>query len=86
MTADQLTVNAIAGNHVVLLGLDTHRRPSRAVLGFAIRREDHTAGEAEWMPGMKTFPEADPGRAQMHACKPSWRAGRRCAAEIAGKV
>jgi hypothetical protein len=40
VTADGLTVNAIAGNHVVLLGLDLTDARRAGCLGFAIRRED----------------------------------------------
>ncbi len=60
-TSDGLTVNAIAGTHVVTLGLDLadERRPY--CLGFAIQREDHTEGERYWMSGMKTFAATDPG-------------------------
>jgi hypothetical protein len=55
-----VTVRAIAGTHVVLLGfnLSAHRR--RGCLGFAIRRTDHTENETYWMSGMKTFEQTDP--------------------------
>lgn len=60
-TRDGLTVNAIAGTHVVMLAFDLapERRPG--CLGFAIAREDHTEGERYWLKGMKTFAETDPG-------------------------
>ncbi len=58
---DGLTVNAIAGTHVVLLGLDLTDARRKGCLGFAIRREDHTEDERYWMSGMKAFQATDPG-------------------------
>lgn len=55
-----VTVNAVAGNHVVTLGLDLAKSRRRDCLGFAIQREDKTEGERYWMRGMKTFAETDP--------------------------
>jgi len=56
-------VQAIAGTHTVLLGLDL--ADPRGCLGFAVRRVDHTEGETSWLRGMKTFatlvPEPPPG-------------------------
>src|SRR4249919_349797 len=58
-----LTVQAIAGTHAVLLGLDFDD-PS-GCLGFAIHRTDHTEGEAYWLRGLKAFasviPQPTPG-------------------------
>src|SRR5215212_9133490 len=54
-------VNAIAGTHVVSLGLDLSPERRRRCLGFAIQREDHTEDERYWMLGSKTFEETDPG-------------------------
>ena len=56
-----LTVNAVGGTHVVLLGLDLADAQRRGCLGFAIQREDHTEHERYWMSGTKTFKETDPG-------------------------
>jgi phospholipase D-like protein len=56
-----LTVNAIAGTHVVLLGLDLDAAHRSGCLGFAIQREDHTEDERSWLTGMKTFKATDPG-------------------------
>lgn len=61
ITADGLTVNAIAGTHVVVLGFDLPKARTKGLLGFAIQREDHTEDERYWMSGMKTFAETDPG-------------------------
>ena len=56
-----LTVQAIAGSHVVLLGINMKRADCEGLLGFAIHRTDHSEEEARWMEGMKTFEETDPG-------------------------
>ena len=56
-----VTVNAIAGTHVVLLGLDLSVSARKGCLGFAIQREDHTEDERTWLKGMKTFESTDPG-------------------------
>jgi phosphatidylserine/phosphatidylglycerophosphate/cardiolipin synthase-like enzyme len=61
LTMSGLTVNAIAGTHVVLLGLDLAPAQCKGCLGFAIQREDHTEDERLWMKGMKTFQATDPG-------------------------
>jgi phosphatidylserine/phosphatidylglycerophosphate/cardiolipin synthase-like enzyme len=57
---DGITVNAIAGTHVVTLGLDLTEERRGDCLGFAIQREDHTEDERTWMTGMKTFEATDP--------------------------
>lgn len=56
-----LTLQAVAGTHVVLLGWSMSQSNSRDVLGFAIHRTDHTENEAYWLEGMKVFAETDPG-------------------------
>jgi phosphatidylserine/phosphatidylglycerophosphate/cardiolipin synthase-like enzyme len=56
-----LTVNAVAGTHVVLLGLDLSDNARKGCLGFSIQRDDHETGETAWMEGMKTFEATDPG-------------------------
>src|SRR3982751_1599236 len=52
-----LTVLAVAGNHVVLLGWDLAADAIRAggILGFAIRRTRHEDGDRRWLSGLKTF-------------------------------
>ncbi|MEA2461999.1 MAG: hypothetical protein QOH90_2176, partial [Actinomycetota bacterium] len=50
-----LTVNAVAGNHAVFLGLDLTDEARAGCLGFAIRREDLTTGTSKWLSGFKTF-------------------------------
>jgi phosphatidylserine/phosphatidylglycerophosphate/cardiolipin synthase-like enzyme len=56
-----ITVGAIAGTHVVTLGLDLSAARRRRCLGFAIRREDKTEGESYWLRGMKSFPGVNLG-------------------------
>ncbi|MBI5890678.1 MAG: hypothetical protein HZB47_08375 [Nitrosomonadales bacterium] len=64
-TSDQLSVQAIAGTHVVLLGMNLPKSKCPGLLGFAIRRYDRTEGEAYWLSGYKTFasvvPDPAPG-------------------------
>ena len=60
-TKTGLTVNAVAGTHVVTLGLDLSDHRRKDCLGFAIQREDHVEDEKYWMLGMKTFEATDPG-------------------------
>lgn len=56
-----LTVQAIAGTHVVMLGFDMDQADCNGLRGFAIHRTDHREEEATWLQGMKTFQETDPG-------------------------
>jgi hypothetical protein len=55
-----LSVQAIAGTHVVLLGIDLPKTKCPGLLGFALRREDHTEGEKYWLSGYKTFASIEP--------------------------
>jgi phosphatidylserine/phosphatidylglycerophosphate/cardiolipin synthase-like enzyme len=55
-----VTVNAVAGNHVVMLGLDIDNSLRRGLRGFAIRRTDNTEQETFWMKGVKTFQSIEP--------------------------
>ena len=61
LTKSGLTVHAVAGTHVVLLGLDLSPARRKGCLGFAIQRHDHTEDETYWLRGMKTFEATDPG-------------------------
>jgi PLD-like domain len=56
-----LSVHAVAGVHVVLLGIDIDAGAAAGLLGFAIERIDHTEDERAWLPGFKTFAGTDPG-------------------------
>lgn len=60
-TKGYLSVNAIAGSHVVLLCMDVTENERTGLLGFAIKRTDHTENEEYWLKGFKTFKETDPG-------------------------
>ena len=60
-TRQGFTVQAIAGSHVVLLGMNMKREDCNGLLGFAIHRTDYKEEEARWLEGMKTFEETDPG-------------------------
>src|SRR5689334_9855122 len=55
-----LTVNAIAGSYVVLLGLDIGESKRKGLRGFAIKRTDNTEKESYWMSGTKTFESVEP--------------------------
>jgi hypothetical protein len=58
-----ITVNAIAGSHVVTLGLDISDAKRNGLRGFGIRRSDHLEHEEYWMRGMKTFKSVEPNPA-----------------------
>jgi phosphatidylserine/phosphatidylglycerophosphate/cardiolipin synthase-like enzyme len=58
-----LSVQAIAGTYVVLLGIDLAETAIQGILGFAIERIDHTENERSWLSGFKTFVATDPGKA-----------------------
>jgi len=59
-TKGDISVQAIAGTHVVLLGMDLPEQDCPGLLGFALRREDHTEGEKYWLSGYKTFASVEP--------------------------
>ncbi len=61
---DQLSVQAVAGTYVVLLGMDLPQAKCPGLLGFAIRRHDHTEGESYWLGGYKTFASVEPHPAE----------------------
>ena len=52
-----LSVHAIAGSYVVLLGLDCAKAARAGLLGFSIQRTDHTEDERYWLRGFKVFKE-----------------------------
>jgi hypothetical protein len=55
LVQSNVTVNAIAGSHVVTLGIDISNAKRKGLRGFGIRRTDHATKETYWMRGMKTF-------------------------------
>lgn len=59
-TSAGLTVNAVAGCHVVMLGLDIAEAGREGLRGFAIRRTDQLELETYWMKGTKTFKSVKP--------------------------
>ncbi|TIW39496.1 MAG: hypothetical protein E5V61_30255, partial [Mesorhizobium sp.] len=54
-TTGGLTVNAVAGAHVVFLGMNIAEELRAGLRGFAVRRHDNTEKEIEWMRGTKVF-------------------------------
>jgi hypothetical protein len=55
-----LSVNAIAGSYVVILGLNITDDMRAGLRGFAISRDDGTEGETYWMQGTKVFKSVEP--------------------------
>lgn len=55
-----LTLQAIAGTHVVLLAMDMKQEACPGHMGFAIHRIDHAEDECNWLRGSKTFSATDP--------------------------
>src|SRR5262245_60741527 len=62
-TNQGLTVNAVAGSYVVILGLNITDALRPGLRGFAIRRSDHTENESYWMSGTKVFESVEFHRA-----------------------
>jgi len=60
-TGKGLTVQAVAGTSVALLGMDMTAAACEGHMGFAVHRTDHTENQAGWLCGMKTFEATDPG-------------------------
>ena len=55
-----LSVHAIAGSYVTMLGINMEEASAQGVLGFAIERTDHTnKNRKDWLAGFKTFPGAN---------------------------
>lgn len=54
---DKISVHAIAGTYVVILGIDAEESATEGLLGFAIHRTDHTENEKYWLSGFRTFEE-----------------------------
>ncbi len=55
-----LTVHAMSGTHVVLLGMNMTKSAARGLLGFAIMREEKATGARIWLRGMKAFETTEP--------------------------
>lgn len=55
-----LTVNAIAGTHVIFFGLDLAKPKRAGFRGFGFKRFEVETGETIWLRGMKTFEATEP--------------------------
>ena len=56
-----MRAQAIAGNHVVTIGINMDESQTEDLLGFGIHRTDKTENEAYWLEGQKRFKITDPG-------------------------
>jgi hypothetical protein len=59
-TSNGLTVNAVAGCYVVILGLTITDNMRQGLRGFAIKRTDQSKDESYWMSGTKVFESLEP--------------------------
>jgi len=50
-----ISVHGIAGIHTVFLGMDVTEEACKGLLGFSIKRFDHTEDESYWLRGFRTF-------------------------------
>ena len=66
----RISVHAIAGTHVVLLGIDLDESAIEGVLGFAVERVDHKQGVRRFLPNFLLFQDNDVGSGPDHS---SWR-------------
>jgi phosphatidylserine/phosphatidylglycerophosphate/cardiolipin synthase-like enzyme len=57
---DVMTINVIAGTHVVFFGLDLAEERWSEFRGFGFKRFDHVERETAWLRGMKTFEKTEP--------------------------
>jgi len=55
-----LSVNAVAGSYVVILGLNITDAMRAGLRGFAIKRTDHNRQESFWMSSTKVFGSVEP--------------------------
>ena len=55
-----LSVNAVAGSYVVVLGLNITNAMRKGLRGFAIKRTDKIEKETYWMSGTKVFESIEP--------------------------
>ena len=60
-SAGGLSVHAVAGSNVVLLGLDLPKARTKGLLGFAIERFDPAENERYWLRGFKVFEQTAHG-------------------------
>lgn len=57
----KLSLLAVSGSHVVMMGWDYPEADCDGLMGFAIEKTDHRHGITNWLMGMKTFAATDPG-------------------------
>jgi hypothetical protein len=57
---DGLSVNAVAGSYVVVLGLNIPDAMRQGLRGFGVKRTDHKENESYWMSGTKVFESMEP--------------------------
>lgn len=66
VTRQGISVQAISGTYVVTLGFNATDEARTGLLGFALKRTDHTEDESYWLRGFKTFrsmiPNPQPGQ------------------------
>jgi len=66
---DRISVQAIAGTHVVLLGMDVDDSLAKGLLGFRIERVDHTEGERYFLDNPLLFEVNDVGPEPDHSTR-----------------
>jgi len=65
----KITVQAIAGTYVVLLGMSVDKSLVNGLLGFAIERVDHTEGERRFLQNPLLFQANDVGNTPDHSTR-----------------
>jgi phosphatidylserine/phosphatidylglycerophosphate/cardiolipin synthase-like enzyme len=66
-TSGALTVRAIAGTHVVLLGMSVEPDARKELMGFAVERLDGETGKKEPLPNFLLFEDNDKGKDSDHS-------------------
>lgn len=67
VATDEISTRAIAGTHVVLLGMNADSAAADGLLGFAIERTDHTENERRFLPNFLLFEANDRGADSDHS-------------------
>jgi phosphatidylserine/phosphatidylglycerophosphate/cardiolipin synthase-like enzyme len=68
-TSGALTVQAIAGTRVVLLGMSVEPGARSKLMGFAIERFDQATGRKDYLPNFLLFEENDKGAKSDHSSR-----------------
>lgn len=66
-SSGSLTVRAIAGTHVVVLGMSVGAQARKGLMGFAIERLDTESGEKRQLPNFLLFKQNDKGARSSHS-------------------